>query len=651
MAVIDLSKYINNNSKFKNKTIKVNKLTDSQTFNFGNTITDQVKVTKSGGKLVVSVYKQAGAVTYTYKGVSVEYGHMYKGKCDKWVTTYEYDINGNIKSNSTKHTYVKSKGKDSTTYYVYKDGKKYKTVSKKTAFKDYESSTGKSVSKTKLGTYTFTGVSNAGDGISVYVNGEDILKLKWEVKGNSSGYFGGTELNEYSTATAKNEHFNLGAGEDTIYYNSGSNFGKDVIDIAKNTNLNLVFSTNPKKYEIKNKDVIMYLGDNKGTNGTVKLKGYLSKTDASVSINGTKVDNMITNTTLGDANATKKQKLMGTRFDETFNCGKKGDTVYTGGGTDIINSGDGNDKIIISGAGKKTIYINSGDGKDTISRANQYATADTHLQFGSGTLSYVKNGYNLEINSSSGQSAVLKNFFNNGIGYKKTYASDVSGTAIGTRLDNNSLKLLVDKKDTSIVTVKGSKYSDKIYGGKRTNSISAEDGNNEIYISSERVGKTTMKANKGNDVYNIKNDMSKAKNTYVIADKGGTDSIIISQPVNMISYFNVSVDRKGNISNETTLHFLEKSTITSGKTKYKKAVSSSEKITIENALSKDGSAGNGWIESMTGHTMSTSTINTIRSQVASWLTTNHYSSVSQALGKASETDLQSLMQIYINKSL
>ena len=668
---INLSTFIANNQKFKSKTIKVNKLSDVQNINITGALEGQVQLVKKGGKLVLNVYKQAGAVTYTYKEVITAYdGHH--SPYTKVVYTWDCDINGNVINSSVKESKVSKKPTVSHKYYVYKNGKLYKTVKSSDEFANYKSSAGKSVSNTLLGSYTIVNAQDASEGVTINVTGanfiaggqtyinKDILSLPWEVTSPLHSHtFTGSNLNEYSYSTSSNETFNLGGGTDTIYFTKGSTFGNDTVKLSNNSALTLDLGSMGFVSEVKknSSDVILHLGDANDTNGKITLKGYLKKTTTSITVTsglGTDDLNDILSQgrTLGEYGSATKQTLVGTILNEKFNCGNRNDVILTGGGQDTIDTAGGNATIKINGSGEKVINVLS-SGTPTITRVNPNGTGTAYLKFNTSDLTYVKGKGSdsscLVIKSGDKDMAVVKGFFG-GSSFNKTYDSNAS-SSIGARIEAGSIKLLVDKKDSSAVTVKGSKYSDKIYGGKRTSYIYADEGSNEIFVHAERKGKTKMTAGKGNDTYRIQNDMSNAKNTYIIADKGGNnDSIVCSSP-GMFAFFDIKIDKNGNFSsNETTLHFLDTNKVLSGG-KIKQTVKEAEKITIQNAMKKSDTdaTDKGWIETVNGTYKSSYTINSIRSDVASWLNTNHYSSVSQALSKADNTSLQELMQIYISK--
>ena len=88
-----------------------------------------------------------------------------------------------------------------------------------------------------------------------------------------------------------------------------------------------------------------------------------------------------------------------------------------------------------------------------------------------------------------------------------------------------------------------------------------------------------------------------------INDKGGADSIIatdVNFTGNLFAFFNVSLDKKGNITNETTIHLLNSADNSGILVQQRKKVST-DKITIKNALVKDGNVGKGYIESSDLH--------------------------------------------------
>lgn len=650
---------LNNNKKFGSKKINMKGRTTDEQLVFTNGLNGQVEYVKSGGNVVVKVYAQD---QYTITRTSVYHssekvtGGKNKGKYEKYITVRKGIIkNGEVEyiEMSTKLSYVSKKGNDveSNTYQIFKNGK---LISKTNAQPDTSEYTN-TVNKNKLlGTYTVTNAGKQADSaVDVLLTSADytnkmLLHTIWEIFPDKKGMVKGTNLNENVKSTANNEVFDMKGGVDTITFDNNNSIGKDIVKVSPNSYTNLSFYKNVT-YSKSGNDIIISSGDK----GQVTLKNYFNYPDATIKVGMTDLRNILNginefkNITATDMNKSQTEK--GTLLNETFTGSNKADKIYTGAGNDTINPNGGNDKIYINGSGNKSINLSNTDGNNTV--YDSYKADQLSLNFtDSDAIFYIKNGNNLIVQGYTGDfnnptpttNITLNNWFKKSCKLAVAVKSSSNTTDFKTDLDSGKRKLYV----TPAKVMTGSNYGDNIYAGMYTKKIDAKGGNNFIEVLNVDINATVdIKAGNGNDTYQL----DQTRETHIISDAGGIDKLVLTDSkAGYKMFFNVTKSGKA----DTTMHlFSTNNWSVSNIVKNKKI---KDTATIKNYLTSDKQQGKGYIESIkingSGETL-TLDLNTVASQVASWLTSDgrNYGSALDVIKSGKETDINALLQMYSAK--
>ena len=189
---------------------------------------------------------------------------------------------------------------------------------------------------------------------------------------------------------------------------------------------------------------------------------------------------------------------------DTITGSKHNDVIKTVSGTNTITAGAGNDKLY-AGTGVDTFKFAQGSGADTL-YASKAEGAESKLVFdGAPTLTYTKNGNDVLITATKDgktDTVTVKDFL------KKEDAYTVK---IGESDFLKDKQLLVSGKGT----IKGSFMDDKITGSDKADKIYAYGGTNEIT------------ANKGNDTIYV--NTKDSTNTINIANGDGNDTVYTSK--------------------------------------------------------------------------------------------------------------------------
>ena len=492
---------------------------------------------------------------------------------------------------------------------------------------------------------------------------------------DNDGYFGGwdfwspdvsiTSMQETEATIANDE-----CQKSTITYYTGDKYGKNLKEIGKKV---FDWAEVPEEGTLRDYrnpiisivDAVDYFPGN-----LTNYQGGGSVVDYSrkyVQITITNIDKyngngIIVNTENGKYNnynlfdvyeveGNKKNKFSGTNFDEEFNGTTSADKIYTGGGTDTVDAGKGNDKIYISGKGDKTITINKGDGNDiiyTVQKADSVA-----LDYDTDNLFYSKSGNNLIITRAYGDNSVegtaISGFFK-----KKPSNIYVSGEDkdIMSQINDTDIRLTLTSEKKKIT---GSAYSDQIYGGDNTTTINAKNGNNWIVTSANSKKAMNLSAGTGNDMYFIQN----LQNKIVISDKGGTsDSIIIADQNyaynDIFVFYDIKLDKKKIYTTETSQHFLSIDNNDATDIKSRKG-KISDRIVVKNAMTKNADGDKGWIEGVAfvdGENLielETDWAN-LEQSVVGWLSENGFKSSMAVFKSAGEDKVNELLQIYISNT-
>ena len=351
-------------------------------------------------------------------------------------------------------------------------------------------------------------------------------------------------------------------------------------------------------------------------------------------------------------------KIYGEAGDDTLNGNDGDDLIYGGVGNDTIDGGQGAD-IIYSGTDSNKIYFGLGDGNDTI---YMDAKGNDTIIFKSGitenNLSYKAEGKDLIISYSQNDSIRIKNYYS-------TAANKISVNKI--KFSNGSEFNLKDKAllstrgtwTDSWVDYKGRTYSKKYSSNNYTGNSSNEfiyssstsnrvvdyilaGGGNDVIQSNSKFA--DINGESGNDTYIV----SSLSNQTQISDLNGNDKIIFSSnnrnDINFIFNLRIGDDSDKLLYNPDEFNYLF---VLDNKALDR--VLRTKKFDTVGATSIYDYFNQNNIETFQdneGYTISSSTINSIRSSVISWLQTRGYDSTLEALYYGTEGEIESLLQAY-----
>ncbi|MCR5266709.1 MAG: hypothetical protein K6E29_09000 [Cyanobacteria bacterium RUI128] len=323
----------------------------------------------------------------------------------------------------------------------------------------------------------------------------------------------GTDYNETVIATGKNGAFNMGKGNDVITF--GENYGKSVVTVNKDENLNLRFSQDVDfTYSLSGSNLIMKSADG----NVITLKDYLKAyNDSTVKINGKRITTLenFMEMLKHDASDFVNGKFTGTVLDDNIDASglvmnKKKSTV-------TINSKSGNDKIIGSKY-NDIINVESLAGETTSITEN---AGDNTITTGLGTNNITVTGFSSnKITTTGGKNNItLSNMGVNNIygGEGKDYLTITSGIN-NVNMGDGHNRAIVSGGNNRITGGAGNDEV-KLSGGKNvvntgdsydivtvmggSNTINMGAGNDKlIYYSGTS---TTIDGGEGNDTYDFMN--------------------------------------------------------------------------------------------------------------------------------------------------
>ncbi len=286
--------------------------------------------------------------------------------------------------------------------------------------------------------------------------------------------------------------------------------------------------------------------------------------------------------------------------------------IYEGS---VVYGGEGNDKISVGGT-QNVVYCGYGD--DEISSGNDTIAFQSNSTYNT---VYAEDGNNT-IKLCGSYNTVYAEDGNNVI---EDYSSSSNNTIIVGN-GQNTISLNDNGNNTTIKTGSG---QDTIAFGYTAQGykVYLGGGNDTVDISYYKVKDNFIYGEGGNDIYNVEFDnLSSYASQNVIYDKSGNDSINFTRTAygnkNYLKlYVNVRADGTYDnnlvIYNDQSYSLTVKNYMTNGK--------------IENISSRDN------------YHISDAQLNTAISQVASWLSTNHFDSVQQVLDSGTAANINTVI--------
>lgn len=477
-------------------------------------------------------------------------------------------------------------------------------------------------------------------------NGDDYITGS---KGNDKlyGYEGNNKF--YFSKGDGNDTIYLGKGNDTIVFDEGiskddivlTTSGKNLI-IKYSEDDSITISNYLKNSNTASVKTMQIAGEELSIADLISKQGYeyALKINKGKEIEGSEING-------GRLN----DSIIGSKGNDTINGGRGHDTIKGGNGDDLIIGGCGNDKLY-GEAGNNTFIFNTGDAKDTVYMGKGTDTL-TFNKSSIENIHYEKSGNHLAIKYGENDTVSVNNYFSS-----KYKSVDKITDAAGNSISLNNDVITKGKYDTAIdiwgdgdsdyfisgYHYEGNNYNNLIVANnKKLNFVEAGAGDDMIYCQGKQV---IANGGTGSDTYIV----SSLKNATSIEDESGDNDIIriAEKSSNVNLFFDVQKDETI-MNDENGMMIINKSTLSTFiKTRNIESVKSG--IEISEFFDEKGNLGSGAIERIetTNGYVSLNQINELKSNVASWLAANDFSSSMTALEEGTKTQVNELLAIYQN---
>lgn len=484
--------------------------------------------------------------------------------------------------------------------------------------------------------------------------------------------------NDIVTLGSGNSIVKLNSGENTVNFGEGNSKvyagkGSDEFVFDTATGSNIIYNSSSKdsitfgtyyddldlKYYRMGKNLVI-TDDILSPDNTVTLSKFFKNKSKLDSVTHDGVEEKISDQLIYYSG---KGKIKGTSYNDALYGSDKKDTLYGYAGDDYLVGGKLNDKIY-SGTGENHIIVNNGDGHDAL-YVNKKATSNTLVFDEGNNLTYSKSGKDLVVSAAYGTasaddpnnvSVTIKNYFTKD--GDTAIKNELYTQFIGSEEETNLVTSLreqgvtitgkINKKNTLYGAedydnyITGGDKADKIYAGEANNRIYGGKGNDKYYVEDAQFLTSTTKIFdiEGNDTYTI-DDLD---SSIYIQDDMGKDTLKIKDNLRYTMFFDVSVN--DTVAEYNSLFIVDNDNIRDMSIESYTAGG----IEIGNFFTSSGEYGAGRIEKITvgGKTVDTSLtyFDTIRDNVAAWLSANDYDSAMLAFKSESAEDIQELIAIY-----
>lgn len=369
--------------------------------------------------------------------------------------------------------------------------------------------------------------------------------------------------------------------------------------------------------------------------------------------------------------------IYGGNNNDTIYGGKGDDRIFAQSGNDTIDGGEGND-VIICGSGRDRVIIKSGGDIDSVSSSSGSVTfaldksaLDMDYTYSSdyGT---VKTYYNYYNDSDDFYGFEYQGFFNSSRNkYQSATIEDSEGKSYKMSATRSNGRIRVaNTKGNNIMfstsmgnnTVTTSNNNDIVWMRGGNNTITYTGGRDKYYSGGDesyKSGRHTLHT-EGDDTYIVTNFN---KDSYLsINDSISNDNISYNASdndvlrINTVSNINLFFDitKDGLATDNDNLYIISSdSEIADYSSLFNEKGSGYISITDYFSQGNDVSKyiGDGYIENISVNNNETNidaTIDTIKSNVASWLNNaeHAYDSVASALANADKTDISSLLACF-----
>ncbi len=354
---------------------------------------------------------------------------------------------------------------------------------------------------------------------------------------------------------------NAGSGNDTVTINSGSNNNTVNGGAGTNTLVDNGTNTTATNFGPKTSDSVSF-GANETKTIEIDGKIYTVKNNGSAN-----------NTFNWEANSSNGIVFMSSNFEITAASGQQ-DKIIIKGSDNVLNTGDGDDRVDIYDTTSHNNVINTGDGNDEV---------------------WVSVGYNNTINTGNGNDSVYlfneasNNTVNLGLGNNDSINNSGSGTTI---------KYAFNANETKNLTINGFSYA-------ITNIGSA---NNEISYTVNSSGAITF----AGDKFKVKSDSGQGDNVIWdvnngeldLSDSAGTsisrgDTVVVNGVGNTVKTGmqgdNITINGANNYVDSTTGNDVIQNNNTSNTVKQAFNTNETKTITVggkQYTVQNTGSSGN-----------------------------------------------------------
>lgn len=382
-----------------------------------------------------------------------------------------------------------------------------------------------------------------------------------------------------------------------------------------------------------------------------------------------------------EGNLNAKNNITGSAQDDIIFGGKLADTIKAGAGNDDIYGGKGND-VIYGGAGINTVYYNYGDGSDTINLSKNedlrlYLKSSEDGIFDKDKLTYTfDKNKNLIIShdglkiltikgfgkkDATGASGALYLFVEDALVEdlkfdtlfakytsfsKKKYS--YTGKWYSDYIDASGLASAVNKKSKGVTinaaagddivigsdfndTIKGGVGDDLLIGKGGANALDGGNGNDTYYLFYKGELKDSYLWKEDGEYWSVEENTT-------VKDTGATGKdrvFLYANKDNLKVYFNIS----------------DSGTIIYDKDKKGRDIQGSFAINIETTDTTKNKASLTFVEQIISRDNYAYKINDeILNEVSSWLRTNHFANIKEAILKGTKGQIETLYSLFLKKA-
>lgn len=377
--------------------------------------------------------------------------------------------------------------------------------------------------------------------------------------GSGDDYINGGDGNDILDGGSGSDFIDGGAGDDTYFFNTV--YGNDSIMDSKGANT-IIFgdgfkSSGIKAYRSNWNDLLITFD---GFEDTLIIKNYCIDKNARnftlIFADGTVVEAAAKDSPLRKIYGTDGSEYMESIYDDGIinDAQESNDQIVGSDGNDMLYGGDGDDRIIgkagddvldggegndylSGGAGNDTYIFSKGYGIDTISDSEGTNTINIYGYSASQIKAYRTNWNDITITfANSDDKIIIEGFFISEAN-RNFYLTFNGGGNIHATASNSPLRTIygtdgdeyIAAMDDRGVTLYGENGADNLNGGSGADKLYGGAGNDQLYGNG---GNDTLDGGEGDDMLYG----GSGNDTYIFNVGSGTDTIIDSEGINIISF-------------------------------------------------------------------------------------------------------------------